>query len=71
MASRSTQPFCHNTLSGHTDTQTDKQKDRPTDEIGDMSTPTAFTLAVLIDCDVLTTHSSQERRTNFILRVTK
>jgi len=35
-ASRSNQPFCHNTLSGHTDRPTD----RTTDGLGDNSVPT-------------------------------
>jgi len=40
MASGSNQPFCHSTLSGHTNRHTD----RPTHGIGDKSIPTALTL---------------------------
>jgi len=39
-ASVSTQPFCHNTLSGQTDWQTD----RPTDGLGEKRIPREFTL---------------------------
>jgi len=38
-------PFCHNTLSGHTD--------RSTDGTDDSSTPLALTLAILIENDAL------------------
>jgi len=43
--SRSDQPFCHNTLSRHTD--------RLTDGIGDRSIPLALILAILIESNVL------------------
>jgi len=46
-ASGSNQPFCHSTLSGH------RQTDRPTDGLGDRSTPSALTLAILIESDAL------------------
>jgi len=43
----SNQPFCHSTLSG----QTSRQTDRPTDGIGERSTPLALALAILIESD--------------------
>ena len=48
MASESTQPFCHSTLSDrHTDTHTH----RPTNGLGDRSVRRALTLAELIHSD--------------------
>jgi len=55
MASGSTQPFCHNTLSGQTDQYTHRHthKHRPIDGIGDRSVRTARMLAILVKCDAL------------------
>jgi len=49
--SGSNQPFCHSTLSRHT--HTDRPTDRPTDGIGDRSTPLVLTLAMLIGSGAL------------------
>jgi len=48
-ASGSNQPSCHSTLSGPTDRHTH----RPTDGLGDRSTPLTLTLAILIERDAL------------------
>jgi len=53
MASGSNEPFCHSTLSGHTHTHTHRLTDRPTDGIGERSTPLVLTLAILIASDAL------------------
>jgi len=71
--SGSNQPFCHSTLSRqthtHTHTHTHAPTDKPTDGIGDRSTPLALTLAILIESDELTTQQQQQIATELVKEV--